>query len=89
MALGAAGIAAVDAVGPESTASVPGQGGSATAPGIGVYLAAQFSITAIILAIAVSVGGALIAGSLGAWRAGSAGFAGCGALRATCPGAGR
>jgi putative ABC transport system permease protein len=69
IALGAVGIAAVDAVGPELTASAPGQGGSATAPGIGVHLAAHFSITAIILAITVSAGGALIAGSLGAWRA--------------------
>jgi putative ABC transport system permease protein len=69
MALGAVGIAAVDAAGPELTASAPGQGGSVPAPGIGVHLSAQFSITVIIVAITVSAGGALTAGSLGAWRA--------------------
>jgi putative ABC transport system permease protein len=47
----------------------PRQGGSAYAPAVAVRLAAHFSVIAIILAVTVSVGGALIAGSLGALRA--------------------
>jgi putative ABC transport system permease protein len=69
IALGAAGLAIVNAAAPEMTASALRQGGSADTPAIAVRLAAHLSATAVILAVAVSVGGALIAGALGAWRA--------------------
>lgn len=69
IALGAAALAALDAAAPEMTASAPGRGGAASAPAVAVHLAAHLSVTALILAVAVSLGGALIAGSLGAWRA--------------------
>lgn len=60
----------IAAIAPELTASTAGQeGGSASAPSVTVRLAAHFSVTATVLAIIVSVGGALIAGSLGARRA--------------------
>jgi putative ABC transport system permease protein len=68
-ALGTVALAVVNAAAPVMTASATGQGGAANAPSVAVRLAAHLSVTAIILAVAVSVGGALIAGSLGAWRA--------------------
>jgi putative ABC transport system permease protein len=69
IALGAVALAIVDAAAPEMTAGTLRQGGSANTPAIAVRLAAHLSVTAVILAVAVSVGGALIAGALGAWRA--------------------
>lgn len=65
LALGFGGVALVDAIAPELTATT-GQPGS---PGVAVRLAAHVSAGSIMWAVLLAMGCALVAGSLGAWRA--------------------
>ena len=69
VALGFGGAAIVDAIAPRLTATVaqnPASGDSST---VGVHLVAHVNTTAIALAVVLAIVGALIAGSLGGWRA--------------------
>lgn len=70
VAIGFAGVAVVNSVAPELTASAANpQNVTGSTPAVAVHLTAHVSAGIILLAIALSVGGALIAGSFGARRA--------------------
>lgn len=68
IALGFAGARLVAVVAPKLSATVP-QGTGASATTVAVRLATHVSPTAVAAAIALALAGALIAGSIGAWRA--------------------
>ena len=70
VAIGFAGVAVVNSTAPELTASAANpQNVTRSTPAVAVRLTAHVSAGIILLAIALSIGGALIAGSLGARRA--------------------
>jgi len=70
VAIGFAGVAVVNSTAPELTASAANpQNVTRSTPAVAVRLTAHVSAGIILLAIALSIGGALIAGSLGAQRA--------------------
>ena len=69
VALGFAGAGLVAAIAPKLSAAVPEGGGSGNTTPITVPLAAHVSPTAVAMAVILALAGALIAGSIGAWRA--------------------
>jgi putative ABC transport system permease protein len=69
IALGFAGASLVAAIAPKLSATVPENSGSRNTTTIAVPLAAHVSPTAVAAAIVLALAGALIAGSIGAWRA--------------------
>jgi putative ABC transport system permease protein len=69
VALGYVGAALVDAVAPTLSGSVPHDLGDGTTSTVVVHLDAHIAMTMILLAVVLAIGGALIAGSFGGWRA--------------------
>jgi putative ABC transport system permease protein len=69
IALGFAGASLVDVIAPKLSATVPEGSGASSTTTIAVRLAAHVSLTAVAPATALALAGALIAGSIGAWRA--------------------
>jgi putative ABC transport system permease protein len=69
IALGFAGASLVAAIAPKLSATVPHSSGTGNTTTIAVPLAAHVSPTAVAAAIVLALAGALIAGSIGAWRA--------------------
>lgn len=69
VALGFAGAGLVAATAPELSAAVPEGAGSGNATTITVPLAAHVSPIAVVMAVMLPLAGALIAGSIGAWKA--------------------
>lgn len=69
IALGFAGASLVDVIAPKLSATVPESSGASTTSTIAVRLAAHVSLTAVAAATVLALAGALIAGSIGAWRA--------------------
>jgi putative ABC transport system permease protein len=69
IACGFGGVAFVNAVAPKLTAAIPQQGDGTSATTVAVHLAAHVNVSTVLVAILLAVGGALIAGSFGAWRA--------------------
>jgi putative ABC transport system permease protein len=69
IALGFAGAILAAAIAPKLSATVRGSGGSAGTTTSAVPLTAHVSPAAVAAAIVLALGGALIAGSVGAWRA--------------------
>jgi putative ABC transport system permease protein len=67
-ALGFAGASLVDVIAPRLSATVPESSGASTTTTIAVRLAAHVSLTAVAAATVLALAGALIAGSIGAWR---------------------
>ena len=68
VALGFAGASLVAAVAPKLSATVSQSSGSSNTTTIAVPLAARVSPVAVAVAIVLALAGALIAGSIGAWR---------------------
>jgi putative ABC transport system permease protein len=68
IALGFAGASLVDVIAPKLSATVP-ERSAASNTTIAVRLTAHVSLTAVAAAIVLALAGALIAGSIGAWRA--------------------
>jgi putative ABC transport system permease protein len=66
--VGLAGTALIGVIAPNLSASVPGNGAAGNAT-VAVHLATHASPTAIAVAVALALSGALLAGSIGAWRA--------------------
>jgi putative ABC transport system permease protein len=69
VALGFAGAALVDAAAPKLSATAPRSPGSGTTSTVAVHINAHVATTTILLAVLLAIAGALIAGSLGGWRA--------------------
>ncbi|HEY6315499.1 MAG TPA: ABC transporter permease [Streptosporangiaceae bacterium] len=69
IALGFAGASLVDVIAPKLSATVPESSGASNTTTIAVRLAAHVSLTAVAAATVLALAGALIAGSIGAWRA--------------------
>jgi putative ABC transport system permease protein len=69
IALGFAGTSLVNAIAPKLSATAPGSSGASNTATIAVRLAAHVSPTGVAAAIVLALAGALIAGSIGAWRA--------------------
>jgi putative ABC transport system permease protein len=69
IALGFAGAGLVAAIAPKLSATVPESSGTGNSATIAVPLAAHVSPAAVAAAIVLALAGALIAGSIGAWRA--------------------
>ena len=69
IAIGFAGSAFVDAVAPTLTATVSQGAGSGESTTVPVHLTADVSEVAVIVAVLLAIAGALVAGSVGAWRA--------------------
>jgi putative ABC transport system permease protein len=68
ISIGFAGSAFVDAVAPTLTATVPQGVGSGESTTVPVHLIADVSEVAVIVAVLLAIAGALVAGSVGAWR---------------------
>ena len=69
IAIGFAGSAFVDAVAPTLTAIVSQGAGTGESTTVPVHLTADVSEVAVIVAVLLAIAGALVAGSVGAWRA--------------------
>ena len=69
IALGFAGAGLVDVIAPQLSATAAEGSGAGHATTIAVPLAAHVSLTAVAAATVLALAGALIAGSIGAWRA--------------------
>jgi putative ABC transport system permease protein len=69
IAIGFAGSACVHAVAPTLTAIVPQSVGSGESATVLVHLTADVREVAVIVAVLLAIAGALVAGSVGAWRA--------------------
>jgi putative ABC transport system permease protein len=69
IAIGFAGSAFVDAVAPTLAATVPQGVGSGESTTVPVYLIADITEVAVIVAVLLAIAGALVAGAVGAWRA--------------------
>src|SRR5262249_43949204 len=69
VAVGFAGITLVNAIAPKLTASLPQHGAFTGTPTVAVHLVAHAGISTVLLAVLLAIGGALLAGSLAAWRA--------------------
>jgi len=69
VALGCAGAGLVAAIAPKLSATVQESSGSSNTTTIAVPLAAHVSPAAVAAAVVLALAGALIAGSVGAWRA--------------------
>ncbi|MCW2931012.1 MAG: hypothetical protein JWM19_1974 [Actinomycetia bacterium] len=69
IALGFAGASLIDVIAPKLSATVPESSGVSNTTTIAVRLAAHVSLTAVAAATVLALAGALIAGSIGAWRA--------------------
>jgi putative ABC transport system permease protein len=68
IAVGLAGTALIGVIAPNLSASIPGNGTAGNTT-IAVHLAKHASPTAVAAAVALALAGALLAGSIGAWRA--------------------
>jgi putative ABC transport system permease protein len=66
---GFAGTVLINALAPRLSATVPQDNGSGQTTTAAVRLAAHLSPAVIVTAVLLAIGGALLAGSLGAWRA--------------------
>jgi len=69
VAMGFAGAGLVNSVAPKLSAAVPQNTGSRQTTTVAVHLATRVSPIAVMTAVLLAIGGALLAGSLGAWRA--------------------
>lgn len=69
VAAGFVGTALVNALAPGLSATIPRDNGSGQTTTAAVRLAAHVSPAVIVTAVLLAIGGALLAGSLGAWRA--------------------